>query len=170
MFVAVLATTTELYAHCFCVFCPHSCRPIIPRALSRTLSLPTCPDDRALRRHIRSIPPQYSFMYPIRPNNYGRRLSFGRRQLLRTYCFQYARKLWSSHGSCYSNKGPYMLLHNHYIHCCRYTQMPLQNILTKYSSLVPILSYSPDSRGWLLVGCHKVYSLSVWRPLTVGQS
>src|SRR5271156_195201 len=35
-------------------------------------------------------------MYPIRPNNYGCRLSFGRRQFLRTYCFQYVR-------SCNSN-------------------------------------------------------------------
>ena len=31
-------------------------------------------------------------MYPIQPNNYGRRLSFGRKQLLRTYCFQYVQK------------------------------------------------------------------------------
>jgi hypothetical protein len=27
------------------------------------LSLPTCPDDRALRRHIHSIPPQYIHTY-----------------------------------------------------------------------------------------------------------
>ena len=40
IFVTVLATCTERYAHWFCVFCPHSCRPIIPRALSRTPTYP----------------------------------------------------------------------------------------------------------------------------------
>jgi hypothetical protein len=54
----------------------------------------------------------YSFMYPIRPNNYGRMLSFGRKQFLRTYCFQHARKpLFQycqecqerAHNSCNSN-------------------------------------------------------------------
>jgi hypothetical protein len=37
----VLATSAERCAHWFCVFCPHSCRPIIPRALSRTPTYPT---------------------------------------------------------------------------------------------------------------------------------
>jgi hypothetical protein len=31
------------------------------------LSLPTCPDDRALRRHIHSIPPQYILLLDMKP-------------------------------------------------------------------------------------------------------
>jgi hypothetical protein len=41
MFTTVLATCTERFAHWFCVFYPHSCQPIIPRALSRTPTYPT---------------------------------------------------------------------------------------------------------------------------------
>jgi hypothetical protein len=48
--------------------------------------------------------------------------------------------------------------------------MPLQYTLAKSSSLIQFHLILRIPVGWLLVGPLKAYSLSVWRPLTIGQS
>jgi hypothetical protein len=53
------------------------------------------------------------------------------------------------------------------------TNTPKKPILIAFEQILQsdlISSYPPDSRGLLMVDSLKVGSLSVWRPLTVGQS
>jgi hypothetical protein len=59
-FVVVPATPTERYTHLFGAFALLPAALLLPafQSLQLYADLPSCPDDRAFRRHIHLIPPR----------------------------------------------------------------------------------------------------------------